>query len=215
MRRAMSLRATRILQKGGLNHKPKKILFSKNASYRRRFSTNWSYEVSQMGSGRFLWFFRRNIHFNAVRITFRSFLEPFETFELLNFGSHWKELNCSAPLSPLTSLFKSKTLLYASILGKTFKVTWPRGAEAPFAPPWLRHRRCLLFLISIGNLTLKSSFFQIASVPSDLVRLQQKDENQQQFVLDLSKKTYRNITLLTRELRKKLGMSFAISVRMQ
>ena len=69
--------------------------------------------------------------------------------------------------------------------------------------------------MSIGNLTLKSSFFQIASVPSDLGRLQQKDENQQQSVLDLSKKTYRNITLLRRELRKKLGMSFAISVRMQ
>ena len=130
----MPWRATRILQKGGLNQSQKNF-FSKNASYRRSFSTSWSYAVSQTGPGRFLSFFRRNIHFNAVRITFRSFLEPFETFELLNFGSHLKELNCSAPLAPLTSLFKSKTLFNASILGKTFKLTWPKGgAEAPFAP---------------------------------------------------------------------------------
>ena len=46
-------------------------------------------------------FSEKNSQFNAICITFRTFLEPIERTKLLKFESHLKKLNSSAPL-PLT-----------------------------------------------------------------------------------------------------------------
>ena len=62
-------------------------------------------------------FSEKNGYFNAIRITFRTFSEPFERTKFLMFKSQLKK---SLPLLQL----KSKACLKSCIFGLNF-VTWP------------------------------------------------------------------------------------------
>ena len=71
--------------------------------------------------GIFCNFSEKNGYFNAIRITFCTFSEPFETTKFLMFES---QLNKSLPLLHV----KSKTRLKSCILGLSF-VTWPKSRK--------------------------------------------------------------------------------------
>ena len=66
-------------------------------------------------------FLEKNGYFNAIRITFRTFSEPFEKTKFLMFESQLKK---SLPLLQA----KSKTRLKSCILGLNF-VTWPKSRK--------------------------------------------------------------------------------------
>ena len=69
-------------------------------------------------------FLEKNSYFNAIRITFRTFSEPFERTKSLMFESQLKK---SLPLLQL----KSKTRLKSCILGLNF-VTWPESGKSRY-----------------------------------------------------------------------------------
>ena len=75
----------------------------------------------QAAGGFFVIFLEKNGYFNAIRITFCTFSEPFETTKFLMFES---QLNKSLPLLHV----KSKTRLKSCILGLSF-VTWPKSRK--------------------------------------------------------------------------------------
>ena len=57
---------------------------------------------------------------NAIWITFRTFLDPFEKTKLLKLDSHYKQLNCQLIQPPYLLMVKYKTCLNACILGLNF-----------------------------------------------------------------------------------------------
>ena len=69
----------------------------------------------------FVIFWKENGYFKAIRITFRTFSEPFERTKFLMFESQLKK---SLPLLQV----KSKIRLKSCILGLNF-VTWPKSEK--------------------------------------------------------------------------------------
>ena len=69
-------------------------------------------------------FWKKNDYFNAIWITFCTFLEPFERTKFLRFES---QLNMSLPLLQV----KSKTRLKCSILRLNF-VTWLKSGKSRY-----------------------------------------------------------------------------------
>ena len=72
----------------------------------------------------FVIFWKKNGYFNAIRITFRSFSQPFETTKLLMFESQLKK-------SLRLLQVKSKARLKSCILGLNF-VTWPKSGKSRY-----------------------------------------------------------------------------------
>ena len=80
-------------------------------------------------------FLEKNGYFNAIRITFRTFSEPFEKTKFLMFESQLKK---SLPLLQVMS----KTRLKSCILGLNF-VTWPKSGK----PRYIAF--CNIFIIKL------------------------------------------------------------------
>ena len=85
--------------------------------------------MSQRGHGggapsRWAIFLEKNGYFNAIRITFRMFSEPFERTKFLMFESQLKKL------LPLFQV-KPKTRLKSCLLGLNF-VTWPKSGKSRY-----------------------------------------------------------------------------------
>ena len=72
----------------------------------------------------FVIFWKENGYFSAIRITFRTFSEPFERTKFLMFESQLKNL------LPLLQV-KSKTHLKSCILGLNF-VTWLKSEKSRY-----------------------------------------------------------------------------------